>query len=54
MEFAEDLVLAFIDQEKAFDRVNREKLWVVLEDYGIHEEDLDGIRVLYADSKAMA
>ena len=53
IEFNENLVLAFIDQEKAFDRVHREKLWAVLEDYGVHGELLDGIRALYADSKAL-
>ena len=44
--------MAFINQKKAFDRVHREKLWAVLEDYGVHGELLDSIRALYADSKS--
>ena len=53
VEFDEDLMLAFIEQKKAFDCVNREELWAVLEDYGVHAELLDGIRALYKDSEAM-
>ena len=36
IEFEKKLMVAFIDQEKAFDRVYRRKLWTVLEDYGVH------------------
>ncbi|KAI8519496.1 hypothetical protein Bbelb_027530 [Branchiostoma belcheri] len=31
IEYNKELNLVFVDQEKAFDRVNREKLWTVLE-----------------------
>ena len=27
--------MAFVDLEKAYDKVNREKLWRVLEEYGV-------------------
>ena len=30
-----DLNIVFVDQEKAFDRVNRCQLWKVLEEYGV-------------------
>ena len=29
--------MAFVDLEKAYDNVSREKLWVVLDKYGISE-----------------
>ena len=47
-----NLHLVFVDQEKAFDRVNRDKLWKVLEQYGIQGQLLDNIRALYANSKS--
>ncbi len=34
----------------AFERVNREKLWALLEDYGVKGQILDGIRAIYKDS----
>ena len=33
IEFNETLYLAFVDQEKAFDRVDRNKLWEILKQY---------------------
>ena len=53
IEFEEDLMVAFIDQEKAFYRVERNKLWAVVEDYGVHGHLLDAIRALYENSKCM-
>ena len=53
IELDQDLVPVFINQEKSFDRVDREKLWVVMEDCGAHGELLDCIRALYADSKGV-
>ena len=44
MEHNRALQLVFVDQEKAFDRVDREKLWGVLEQYNI--------KALYAGSKS--
>ena len=46
--------MAFIDQEKAFDRVNRDKSWAVLKDYGVRGELLDAKRALFNDSKCAA
>ena len=42
----------FVDQEKAFDRVNRDKLWRVLEQYGVMGQLLDNIRAIYANSRS--
>ena len=42
----------FVDQEKAFDRVNRDKLWRVLEQYGVMGQQLDNIRAIYANSRS--
>lgn len=47
IEYNNELNVAFIDQEKAFDRVNRDKLWAVLEEYGVKGQLLDNIRALY-------
>ena len=52
MEYDQDLHLVFVDQEKAFDRVNREKLWQVLEQYGVQGQLLDNIRAIYANSRS--
>ena len=40
----------FVDQEKAFDRVN--KLWKVLEQYGVMGQLLDNIRAIYANGRS--
>ena len=37
----------FIDQEKAFDRVDRNILWETLEKYNISGQLLDNIKALY-------
>ena len=47
IEYDKQLNLAFIDQEKAFDRINRNKLWAILSEYGIQGQLLDNIRALY-------
>ena len=52
IEYNQDLHLVFVDQEKAFDRVNRDKLWKVLEQYGVKGQLLDNIRAIYANSKS--
>ena len=52
IEYNQDLHLVFVDQEKAFDRVNRDKLWKVLEEYGVKGQLLDNIRAIYANSKS--
>ena len=52
IEYNKELDVAFIDQEKAFDRVNRSKLWRVLEEYSVNGQLLDNIRVLYEKSES--
>ena len=52
LEYNQDLHLVFVDQEKAFDRVNRDRLWKVLEQYGVKGQLLDNIRAIYANSKS--
>ena len=47
IEFNQDMYTIFIDQEKAFDRVNRDQLWAVLEDYGVRGQLTDNVRAIY-------
>ena len=47
IEHQQELHIAFIDQEKAFDRVNRDYLWKVLEDYGVKGQLLECVRSIY-------
>ena len=42
----------FVDQEKAFDRVNRDKLWKVLEQCGVMGQLIDNIGAIYANSRS--
>ena len=41
------LYVAFIDMEKAYDRVNRKKLFEVMRDYGVQEQLVDVIERIY-------
>ena len=50
IEYDEKIAMCFVDQEEAFDRVDRSLQWRVLEQYGVHGQLLDGIRALYRDS----
>ena len=43
---------AFMDLEKAYDRVVREELWKVLSVYGLDEQLIQGVKSLYCESKA--
>ncbi len=52
IEYNPNLYLVFVDQEKAFDRVNRDKLWQALEQYDIKGKLLDNIRAFYANSRS--
>ena len=47
------LHLVFIDQEKAFNSINRSKLWEVLEAYAVNSQLLDSIRVIYTCSESL-
>ena len=47
-----ELYLCFIDLEKAFDRVPRQKLFEVLSEYGIRGGLLEAIKSIYVGSKA--
>ena len=51
-EFAKPVYTAFIDLEKAYDRVPRDLLWSVLKEYGISGRLLAAIRSLYNDCKS--
>ena len=46
------LYAAFIDLEKAYDRVDRKALWDVLRIYGVGGELLSAVRAFYVDSNA--
>ena len=45
------MVVACVDLEKAYDRVGRDKLWKVLEEYGVKGRLLKAIRSLYKKSE---
>ena len=44
--------MAFVDLEKTYDNVSREKLWKVLDEYGVKGKLLRAIQALYVDGKA--
>ena len=49
-EYDRELNIVFVDQEKAFDRVNRDELWHTLEMYDTQDQLLDSIYAIYANS----
>ena len=49
-EHDRELNIVFVDKEKAFDKVNRDKLWQILEMYNVQGQLLDSIRAIYANS----
>ena len=51
-EYAIDQHICFLDLEKAFDRVPREKMWKVIEDTGISSRLLMAIKSTYKDQKS--
>lgn len=51
IEFDKELHVAFVDQEKAFDRVDRDKLWQILLDYGVDDHLVRLCRSLYTNSQ---
>ena len=46
------MYMAFVDLEKAYDNVSREKLWKVLIEYGVKGKLLRAIQALCVDGKA--
>ena len=54
IEHDRELNIVFVDQEKAFDRVNRDKLWQTLEMYNIQGQLLDSIRAIYANIRSVS
>ena len=50
-EHKQDLYLAFVDQEKAFDRVDRAQLWITLQTYGVPQHLISLCQSIYANSQ---
>ena len=50
-EYNKDLFACFVDLEKAYDRVPREKLWKVLQEYGANGQLLRTIKSFYCRPK---
>ena len=46
-EYGKDLFACFVDLEKAYDRVPRDKLWKVLHEYGVNGQLLRAIKSFY-------
>ena len=46
----EEIFVAFLDMEKAYDRVNRKKLFEVMRCYGVHEKLVRLIERIYASN----
>ena len=42
-EYGKDLLTCFVDHEKAYDRVSRDKLWKLLQEYGVNGQLLRAI-----------
>ncbi|KAI8490975.1 hypothetical protein Bbelb_313940 [Branchiostoma belcheri] len=53
VEYNRELNLVFVNQEKAFDRVNREKLWAALDQYNVSGQLFVNIRALYKNCKCV-
>ena len=51
LEYGKDLFACFVDLEKAYDRVSRDKLWKVLQEYGVNGQLLRAIKSFYSRSK---
>ena len=47
-----DIFWAFMDLEKAYDRVDRDALWQVLRLYGVGGKLLKAVQNFYVDSRA--
>ena len=51
-EFEKDIYFCFIDYDKAFDCVDHNKLWKILEEVGIPNPLTHLLRILYAGQGA--
>ena len=47
-EYFNDLFACFVDLEKAYDRIPRDKLWKVLQEYGVDGQLLRAIKSFYS------
>jgi hypothetical protein len=50
-EYNQPLYLVFIDYEKAYDNINRHKLWEILENYNIHKHLIEATKSIYNNTK---
>lgn len=44
------IIITFIDFAKAFDSINREAMWLILKLYGIPDQIIEAIKVIYTNS----
>ena len=47
-EYAKDVFACFVDLEKAYNRVLQNKLWKVLQEYGINGQLFMAVKLLYS------
>ena len=52
LEKGKQMAVACVDLEKAYDTVRRDKLWQVLEEYGIEGKLLGAVKAFYDKSEA--
>ena len=50
-KYGKDLFACFVDLEKAYDRVPRDKLWKVLQEYDVNGQLLRAIKSFYCRSE---